>query len=113
MLAQAGGTSFFDDAVTETAIQVTGGPALLFNLMGFNTGTVSYIQFFDALAANVVVGTTAPKFAIPLPAAGGFSDVYVLPEGFRIGITIAVTSTATGAGAPGAPALVKLTYVGG
>lgn len=114
MLAQVGGTCFYDDSVSETATDVVTGPALLFNILGFNTnGAVVYIQFFDAVAADVTVGTTAPKFVIPLPSGGGYSDVYVCPEAFRNGISIAVTSTATGAGAPAAPALVKLTYVGG
>lgn len=114
MVAQAGGTTFYDDAVSETKQTVIGAPVLLFNILAFNSGgSVSYLQFFDALLADVTVGSTAAKFTIPLPASGGFSDSYVLPEGFRAGIVIACTATATGAGAPAANALVKLTYVGG
>lgn len=113
-LAQAGGTCFFDDAISETAVEVVAGPVLLFNILGYNSnGAASFIQFFDALEADVTVGTTAPKFVIPLPPGGGYSDVYVCPESFRTAMTIAVTSTATGAGAPAAAALIKLTYVGG
>lgn len=113
-LAQTGGTTFFDDSVVEVKQSVVAGPVLLFNILGYNSGAAaSYIQFFDALSANVTVGTTVPKFSIPLPITGGYSDVYSLPEGFRTGIVIAVTATATGAGAPNAGALVKLTYVGG
>jgi hypothetical protein len=113
-LAQAGGTSYFNAAVSETKVSVVAGPVLLFNILGFNTGAAaSYLQFFDALVADVTVGTTTPKFVIPLPIAGGLSDTYTLPEGFRTGIVIACTVTATGAGAPGAAALVKLSYVGG
>lgn len=114
MLAQVGGTLFYDDAVSETAQTVVAGPVLLFNIMGFNTGgAVSYLQFFDALLATVIVGTTPPTFVIPLPASGGYDNSYNLPEGFRTGIVIACTATPTGNGAPGAAALVKLSYVGG
>lgn len=113
-LAQVGGTSYFNASVTETKVSVVAGSVLLFNLLGYNSGAAaSYVQFFDALAADVTVGTTVAKFSIPLPIAGGYSDTYSLPERFRTGIVIAVTATATGAGAPSAGALIKLTYVGG
>lgn len=114
MLAQVGGTRFNSLTQDETATTVVAGPVLLFNIMGFNTGgAVSYLQFFDALVADVTVGTTTPTFVIPLPAGGGYDAEYVLPEGFRTGIVIACTATAAGAGAPGADAIVKLGYTGG
>lgn len=113
-LAQAGGTTFYDDSVSQTKQAVIAAPVLLFNIMAFNSGaSVSYLQFFDALEANVTVGTTAAKFTIPLPASGGYDAELNLPEGFRTGIVIACTATATGSGAPSANALVKLTYTGG
>jgi hypothetical protein len=113
-IAMAGGTCFFDDSVVETAQTVVAGPVMLFNLLGYNSGgAVSYLQFFDALLVDVIVGTTAPKFSIPLPATGGYSDTYQLPEGFRTGIVIACTAGPLNNTAPGAGALVKLTYAGG
>jgi len=113
-VTQAGGTCYFNSALTETKVLVIAAPVRLFNLLGYNSGaSVSYLQFFDALSADVTVGTTTPKFSIPLPSTGGYSDTYQLPEGFRTGIVIACTATATGAGAPAAGALVKLTYAGG
>lgn len=113
-IAQAGGTCFFDDSVVEVKQSVAAGSVMLFNILAYNSGAaVSYLQFFDALAANVTVGTTVPKFSIPLPITGGYDAELQLPEGFRTGIVIACTATATGAGAPGAGALVKLTYAGG
>lgn len=114
MLAQVGGTRYSNLALDETAVTVVAGPVLLFNIMGYNSGgAVSYLQFFDALLADVTVGTTTPTFVIPLPATGGYDNSYNLPEGFRIGIVVACTATATGNGAPGADAIVKLGYVGG
>lgn len=114
MLAQVGGTLYSNLALDEVKASVVAGPVLLFNIMGFNSGgSVSYVQFFDALVADVTVGTTTPDFVIPLPAGGGYDAAYVLPEGFRTGIVIACTATATGNGAPAADAIVKLSYVGG
>lgn len=113
-LAQAAGTTFYDDSVSQTKQSVIAVPVLLFNILAYNSGaTASYLQFFDALEADVTVGTTVAKFAIPLPATGGYDAQLQLPEGFRTGIVIANTATATGSGAPGANALVKLTYTGG
>ena len=114
MIAQAAGTTFYDDSVVQTKQSVIVAPVMLFNILGYNSGaSVSYLQFFDALEANVTVGTTVAKFTIPLPATGGYDAELQLPEGFRTGIVIACTSSATGSGAPAAGALVKLTYAGG
>lgn len=114
MLAQVAGTRYSNLALDETKAVVVAGPVLLFNILGFNSGAaVSYIQFYDALTADVTVGTTVPTFVIPLPIGGGLSDTYVLPEGFRNGIVVACTSTPTGSGAPGVDAILKLGYVGG
>lgn len=113
-LAQSGGTTFYDDSVVQTKQAVVAAPVMLFNILGWNSGaSTSYLQFFDALEADVTVGTTVAKFTIPLPATGGYDAELQLPEGFRTGIVIACTATATGSGAPAAGALVKLSYVGG
>jgi hypothetical protein len=113
-LAQAGGTRYSNLAVVETKVVVAAGPVLLFNIMAFNTGgAVSYLQFFDALTADVTVGTTTPTFVIPLPASGGVSDAYVLPERFRTGVVLACTDGSSNNSAPGGAAVVKLGYVGG
>lgn len=113
-LAQTGGTRYSNTALAETKQSVVAGPVLLFNITGFNSGNAaSYIQFFDKLVANVTVGSTAPDFVIPLPQTGGYDVALNCPEGFRTGIVVACTATATGNGAPNAAAVVKLTYIGG
>lgn len=113
-LAQVGGTRYSNLALAETKAVVVAGPVLLFNITVYNSGgAVSYLQFFDAFTADVTVGVTTPTFVIPLPTSGGYDAQYVLPEGFTIGMVIACTATATGSGAPGAAAIVKLGYIGG
>jgi hypothetical protein len=53
---------------------------------------VAYLQVFDKPAANVVLGTTAPKFYIPLGANEGMNlaDVAVRFEG--TGFSVAATT---------------------
>ena len=113
-LAQVAGTRYSNLALTEVKAVVIATPVLLYNIFAFNPGAaITYVQFFDALTANVSVGTTAPTFVIPLPIGGGHIAALQLAEGFRIGMIIACTATATGNGAPSGNAVVKLGYVGG
>jgi hypothetical protein len=77
----------------------------------FNPGlAVCFIQLFDALVADVILGTTLPKFVIPLPPGGGI-DGPNGPHVFGTAITIAVTATIPGAGVPGAPVIVQFNWV--
>lgn len=113
-IAQSGGTVYSNTALAEVKQTVVAGPALLFNITAYNSGNaVSYIQFFDALAANVTVGSTTPTFVIGVPNTGGYDAALTLPEAFRNGIVVACTAGATNNSAPNAAAVVKLSYVGG
>jgi hypothetical protein len=76
-----------------------------------------FIQVFDALtAAAVTLGVTVPNliFTLPVDAAGAQEPVNLdlPPEGlaFLLGIQIACTLTATGAGAVAAPPIVIVYY---
>lgn len=60
-------------------------------------GETAFFHVYDALAADVTVGTTAPKQSYWVPANGSFD----LPLGqkrmyFRTGITYAATKAITG-----------------
>ena len=112
-LAMVGGTTYSNNELDEAKAVVIASPCLLFNITVFNSGAAAYMQFFDALTADVTVGTTVPTFVLGLPAAGGIDSNYVLPKRFRTGMVVAVTATATGNGAPGADAVVVLDYTGG
>jgi len=113
-LAQVGGTRSFNSAQDQNKATVIGTPCLLFNIIAFNGGNAaSFIQFFDALAVNVTVGSTAPTFVVGLPTGGGANIFLNLPEKFSIGIVVACTATATGNGAPNVAATLELGYVGG
>lgn len=89
----------FNASVGATKTAVAAAPATLDNfIIVNNTGALAYVQIFNALAANVTVGVTVPDWVIPIPANGGA----LMPETARgtrhsVGITIACTTTRTGA----------------
>ena len=118
-LAQVGARTYFNSALTATKVAALGATTnagyLLFNFTCFNSHAtdVVYIQFFDAASADVTVGTTTPKFVLPLPPVGGIDGGLMCPREFRTAVTIAATSTATGSGSPAANALVSFDYVSG
>jgi len=64
------------------------------------TSAIAYVQVFNALAANVTLGSTTPDWVIPVPANGttgagtnGWLPIAILHS---TGITIACTTTRTG-----------------
>jgi hypothetical protein len=79
--------------------------------------TDNYVHFYDALTANVTVGTTTPVFTLWVPASSGL-DVYV-PVGPReqgivdcvTGLVIAATTTIGGLTSNTNGCLVNLVYV--
>lgn len=98
-----GAQPFFNDAVAAAAVQVKAGPGQLFALKLVNTtAAVAYLQIFDQLAANVTVGTTAPKWVIRLAASESTPIPLIVPLGIgqlqasNPGISMAGTTTAGG-----------------
>lgn len=91
----------FSAAVGATKVAVKATPCQVHGWLIVNPQAVEvFLQVFDALAANVTVGTTVADYVIPLPASGGA----VLPlnhVGIRhdVGLTVACTTTPTGSGA--------------
>lgn len=65
-----GALPFFNDAVAATPVNIKiNGLALLKMLKLVNTtAAAAYLQFFDIPAAQVVLGTTVPKWVIRLSA---------------------------------------------
>ena|ERR1041385_3168322 len=115
-LAQVGGTTYSALGANETKIQALGaGSYLAFNFSCFNpdASATTYVQFFDALIADVNLGTTAPKFVLALPPKGGVDGGFNLPRAFHTAIAYAVTATAGGSGAPASAAIVQFDYVSG
>jgi hypothetical protein len=100
-LAPAEKISLRDIGVKATVVIGAGN---LMGITGVNgLAAISFIQLFDALIANVTLGTTNPDYEFPVPASVGT----VLPFSacgvkFRTGIVVGVTTTEKGATGVGA-----------
>lgn len=93
---------------TEDEVKGSAGTLLWGHAMNL-TDSVLYLQFYDATAASVTVGTTTPDLTFPLPTAGNATDGAgtIVPFGpagttFSTAITIACTTTYDGASGPAA-----------
>ena len=105
--------------LTSTAVNVktTGGSVKAVNASNPNAA-LSYLQFFNALAANVTVGTTAPFWIMSLGATntanfmGPFGSDPADGDGIEhaTAISVAATTTPSGNGAPGTAIPVSVIY---
>lgn len=109
MDSDVGCLPYFNLSVVEVAETVFPGPGRLFgrNVSAPGAGATVYLQIYDSLLADVIVGTTVPVQSWPIPNGAVLDDSPVKPLSFGKGCCIAVTATATGAGAPGAGAIVN------
>jgi hypothetical protein len=108
---QSGSTPYFVSGQKATKLQIKSGSAFLFGWHIQNLdASVTYLQFFDAPASGVTVGTTTPSFVIAVPASGLHDADDSVPIGLKGGLTIAATTTATGSGAPTNGLNVNLFY---
>jgi hypothetical protein len=104
----SGGLSMFrsiDLDESEEAVKASAGQVYGWFLANLAAGT-RYIHFYDATVASVSVGSTTPVLTIPL-LEGQAANV-AFPQGiaFATAITVAATTTLTGADAPGANEVV-------
>lgn len=107
-----GATPFYNLDVDETEDAIKASAGQLYELYLYNTTAAPiYVHLYDATTGSVTVGTTTPVMTIPVPGNGdsdGAGVVRQWPYGllFTAAITIAATTAATGADAPGANALM-------
>jgi len=108
-----GFSTIFDADADETAQVIKAGAGNLYKLTVDNADPAAkvYVQLFDLAAISVTVGTTTPKYVIPVPAGAMYDSMDIIPMKFGTAITYAVTSTATGAGAPGATITLSAGYL--
>lgn len=116
-LSQVGTQTYSNTSLANTATQAIGATTnsgtLVYNIHIFNGDASNsiFVQFFDALAANVTLGATTPKFVLGIPAKWNLDTGLIAPIEFRTAVTIACTATATGSGAPSTNAVLSLDYV--
>lgn len=97
---------FLATALKDTVTAVKAGPGKITDNVLFNpNGSTIYVQFFDALAADVVLGTTPAKLSVAVPAGASVQGPRV---GFYKAISIAATTTPGGLTAPSTGAVVNL-----
>lgn len=90
------------------AILQSGQPQKRANMYGWHlfnaAASTRYFKFYNALVANVTVGTTTPVMTIPIPAGAGANVYFANGVEFRTAITAACTTGVadSNTGAPGA-----------
>ena len=92
-------------ALSNTVVDVSTSRANFYGFLFENNHTATvYVQVFNKLASNVVLGTTVPDRTIMVPASAAFGkDATDFPLLYcDVAMSIACTATRTGAGAPGA-----------
>lgn len=102
---QEGLSVFRSIDLDETEEAVKAGPGLVHSIHATNSNAAArFIKLYDALIADVVVGTTTPKMTLRVPASGQL-DVEIL-HGYTFTTAISAAATTgvadTDTGAPGA-----------
>ena len=111
-MAFQGGLPFFNDAVAGTVVNIkSNGFADLYSAKLVNTtAATAYLQFFDAPATSVVLGTTVPKFVLRLSANETTNPSEIgVPLMFR-GTGLSIAGTTTPGGNTGAAISVSAVY---
>lgn len=105
-------TAFRNPAVLATPVQVRSGGGRIHQYhFGNPNAAVTFVHIYNALAANVVVGTTVPLATYMVAANAALDGFWPNSLNYGTGITVAVTTTPTGTTAPSAGVLVNLGYV--
>lgn len=96
----------------ETEEQVSATPVQVFGWNIFNDSAASiFVQFYNATAANVTVGTTTPVLTVGIEAGKSVDMEWTNPIRFDTALSVAATTGPTGAGAPGAnECIINLLY---
>lgn len=103
-----GATPKFNSALTNTAVALKATPGQLTAYEIYNPGNaLAYVQFFDAKAADVTLGTTVPVWIVPVPSGGRAVGPHDKLR-FLTAISVAAATTATGNTAPNAAQVVAI-----
>lgn len=105
--------TFFNSAfkVGATAVKTNSGHIFAISLKNLDA-TDAYIQMFDLATTSVTLGTTAPKLSFWVPASGAY-DLSLTNDSkidFKVAITIASSTAATGSTAPTTGIVTNIIY---
>lgn len=97
----------YQGTLGDTVVNIKASGGRLYGVEISNANVVSeFLQLFDALAANVTLGTTVPKLSLAIPKGASATDVGIMDKvwdqgiEFQTAISAAVTTTNTGATGP-------------
>lgn len=113
-LDQYGWDPYYNPSLGNTKVEVLKGPCRIAdqNVSAPGAAAMTWWLLYDALAANVTVGTTVPTLAIPIPDGGILDAERAKPVQFSNGLTMAASSSASGSGAPAANLVVNFALAG-
>lgn len=106
-----GGSHYFSATTGATKTAVKTAPGVLYSFCFYNSNAAaSYVQVFDATAANVTLGTTPPSFSFGMTAASAYCLDLSSGVQFNKAITYAVTTTRSGSTGPASTVDVNFAY---
>lgn len=90
-----GQTPFRDVALTNTDVSVktSAGRVYSYYFKNADASATAWVHFYNALIANVTVGTTVPVWSVEVPAMGKADISLTVPLSFATAITIAATTS--------------------
>ena len=103
---------YYNGSLSNTDVTVKASAGRVYGYDFYNPNTTAvYVQFFNALIANVTPGSTSPTFSLYLPPQTGRDMMRTVPLSFATAITICATTTATGGIAPTLPIEARVDYL--
>lgn len=112
-VATTGGTTkwFVSGSLSNTVVQVQGSATNIYDYMVGNAGTGwCYLEFWNALSANVTIGTTAPSWVISVPPGGAANLSLDAPHTHGTALSVAQVSSAGGSSACATVPIVSIAY---
>jgi hypothetical protein len=105
-------TAYRNPALLATPVQVKSGGSRIhqYHFGNPNSATV-FVHIYNALSANVVVGTTVPLATYMVAANAALDGYWPNSLTYSVGITLAATTTAAGSTAPAVGVLAGIGYV--
>jgi len=94
---------------TAQTVKASSGRLYSYFLQNPDVGAV-WVHFYNALIAGVTVGTTLPLWSVYLPIGGAADISFEVPISFSTAISIAATTTLTGAVAPATGSVAFVGY---
>lgn len=95
--ASVGGFSQFRNVAlsnTDVAVKTSAGRVYAIEAVNPNASTGAWLHFYNALIANVTVGTTVPVWSMYIPANSTRREYLTIPMTMATAITVAATTSA-------------------